>query len=290
MRTVLTLSAILAVSAVASADPTYFVTQFNNNRVLKVSEGVVSVFASTGLNNPFFMAADGQGNIFVSNWGDSTIAKISSSGVVSHFANVASPASGLSFGKNGLLYASLSAANKVVSIDSSGTSTDFANTLYPVGVTTDTGGNVFAVNYFAKTVSKFDSSGVGGIFATGFGSTSYGPTGITFGMGGDLFVTQNETRSIYRVKSDGTSSLYKDNLAYYPMGISYDGKSDLYVANDLIGEAVQKVNDSGVTTVLTGYGRMNDVLVVSPVPEPASMFALGLGALALVRRRKGGAK
>ena len=39
-----------------------------------------------------------------------------------------------------------------------------------------------------------------------------------------------------------------------------------------------------------GRATYDNFEISSPVPEPASMFALGLGALALVRRRKGGAK
>lgn len=50
------------------------------------------------------------------------------------------------------------------------------------------------------------------------------------------------------------------------------------------------VNDSGQILVQAWNGNFNAIearsFVLTPVPEPASMIALGLGALALVRRRK----
>ena len=83
--------------------------------------GAVSTFAS-GLNGPEGLAFDAAGNLYVANWGDSTISKVTPAGVVSTF---------VSSGVNG-----------------------------PYGPVFDAAGNLYVANYGNSTISEITPSSV----------------------------------------------------------------------------------------------------------------------------------
>ena len=90
--------------------------------------GVGSVFATTGLNQPWGLAFDGQGNLYVANAGDNTIDRFTPGGVESVFA-------------------------------STGLST-------PKGLAFDSQGDLFVANYGNSTIEEFTANGTGSLFAT----------------------------------------------------------------------------------------------------------------------------
>ena len=49
--------------------------------------GAVSTFVSSGLNGPVGLAFDAAGNLYVANYGNSTISKVTPAGVVSTFVS-----------------------------------------------------------------------------------------------------------------------------------------------------------------------------------------------------------
>jgi DNA-binding beta-propeller fold protein YncE len=112
------------------------------NTIAKITPGgVVTVFASTGLNNPFGLAFDTAGNLYAANYGDNTIEKFTPGGVGSVFAST-----GLNL---------------------------------PFGLAFDSAGNLFAANLNSATIEKFTPGGVGSLFATttvGPTALAFGPT------------------------------------------------------------------------------------------------------------------
>lgn len=110
-----------------------------NKTIVKFdSSGYGSVWANSGLVDPYGLAFDGNGNLFVANNGNNTIEKFDSTGHGSLFADANAGLSwpmGLAFDDSGNLYV--------------------ANTHFYPGV----GGDGY--------IEKFDSSGNGTVFATG---------------------------------------------------------------------------------------------------------------------------
>jgi streptogramin lyase len=138
-----------------------YVADQNNNQIKKVTPlGVVSIFAGSGavgnndgtgtnasFTSPYGVAVDAQGNVFVSDAGNSVIREISPAGNVVTFAG-----DGYYSLTNGI-----------------GTAAEFA---YPTGITIDGQGNLF--------VSDLDNNAIREIRTTGFIITPALPAGLTF--------------------------------------------------------------------------------------------------------------
>ena len=143
VRLTLAVVALLAAPAASRAD-TIYVSDTGHNTIKKfTSGGIGSVFANTGLNEPFGLAFDSAGNLYAANGGNNTIEKFTQGGVGSVLA------------KTGMLV--------------------------PSGVAFDSADNLYAVNQGNNTVEKFTPGGVGSVFANSSGL--FGPTYIAIQPG-----------------------------------------------------------------------------------------------------------
>ncbi len=155
------------------------------------------------------------------------------------------------------------------------------------------------------------------VTGSGFGQISnFGANGITVNLA-DHFLIGTGTRVVtisYRVDADAGFQL--SDFTISPVGVSLDGSVKVDVNH--IGEGITNyaVNGAGTPLTLptqnyalsgtqTGYDVMTTITLngnsanslnkatiynvsytQQPVPEPATMAALGLGIAALVRRRR----
>jgi hypothetical protein len=266
-----------------------YVADAANNVIRKITGGVVSTFAGTGIagsadgpaggasfNSPEGVAVDGSGNVYVADTYNSTIRKITISGgvaTVSTYAGTATPYGG------GL-------------VDGTGTAAGFS---FPVDVAADANGNVYvadtlnaAVRYITPAVSP-----------AGFGvvCTLAGPTGNTCSSGGPtvsagfqylvgiavdssfkVYVGDSGTRTISVITpapaggvvsvlagtpgtagdtdgATGTTSSFKA-----PSGMKADGHGYLYVA-DYGNRSVRKValSNGATTTIQQGTGIYQNI-------------------------------
>ena len=67
--------ALISLAVVTSHADILYVTTLGNTIDKITSDGVVSVFASSGLNNPRGLAFDSAGNLYVANNGSNTVEK-----------------------------------------------------------------------------------------------------------------------------------------------------------------------------------------------------------------------
>ena len=220
-----------------------FITDVYNARIRKITAaGIVSTVAGSGtagfadgssgaakFNEPYGIAADAQGNLYVADEGNNRIRKITPAGVVSTLAGNGS------FG----------------SIDGNGASATFSS---PTGVTVDAQGNLYVAdrlgNHIRKVTPNGDVSTVAGSGASGSADGNGTaaqfrlPAGITLASNGNLYVTDESNHSIRMITPAGVVSTiagtgkkgFADGngvAAQFsdPLGITSDAQGNLYVAD-----------------------------------------------------------
>lgn len=167
-----------------------YVADLGNNRIRKITPaGVVTTLAGSGaasfadgsgssaaFSQPGAVAIDASGNVYVSDWKNNRVRKITPAGVVTTLA-----------GSGDASFA-----------DGAGTTAAFSG---PIGISVDTSGNVFVVDYWNQRIRQVSPTGV---------VTTLAGTGSTYNL----------------VPNDGpgTSATF-----YYPMGVAFDAAGNLYI-------------------------------------------------------------
>ena len=208
---------------------------------------------------PYGVAVDSAGNVFVTDSANFTIRKVTPAGVVTTLAGSA--------GSSG-------------SADGTGSAARFGGIPGygegPNGVAVDNAGNVFVADGGNNTIRKVTPAGVvttlAGLAgssgsADGAGSTArfYGPTGVAVDSAGNVFVADVGNDTIRRVtpagvvttlaglagssgSADATGSAARFNA---PSGVAVDSAGNVFVA-DAGNGTIQEVTPAGVVTTLAG--------------------------------------
>ena len=237
-----------------------YVADYNNNRIRKITQaGVVSTLAGSGtagfadgngstaqFNGPFGIATDTHGNIYVADFVNQRIRKISPAGVVS---TLAGSTPGFT--------------------DGSGISAQFS---YPTGVAADGQGNIYVADSFNQRIRKISPAGVvstlaGSIygFADGNGSTAQFkyPEGVATDVQGNIYVGDQTNNRIRKITPAGDVSTFAGSTQgfadgngtsakfYAPLGVATDARGDIYVA-DSFNQRIRKISPAGEVITLAG--------------------------------------
>ena len=242
----------------------YVANAYNNNLITKITPtGVQSTFAGNGtvgaadglgtaasFNNPGGLAIDAAGNIYVADYGNNKIRKITTAGLVTTLAGSGAPGA----------------------IDGTGTAASFYSPYY---VAADNFGNVYVSDNSNNTIRKISSSGVvttlagnpvGG-YADGTGaaaSFSY-PTGIAVDGSGNVFVSDYSNHCIRKITPAGVVTTFAGNntvsgsadgtgtaASFVSInGLTIDAAGNLYVADNGT-ENIRKITPAAVVTTLAG--------------------------------------
>ncbi|WP_166727778.1 cadherin-like beta sandwich domain-containing protein [Mucilaginibacter gilvus] len=179
-----------------------YVADFGNNQIRKISAGVVTVWAGSGASglgngpaasakfkNPFGLDVDAAGNVYVADFNNSAIRKVTPGGVVTTLA-----------GNGAAGY-----------INANGSSARFN---MPGDVAVDAIGNVFVTDSYNSVIRKISPNGdvvtfagAGGYFdrIDGIGANAnFGfPIGITFDPSGNMYVADDGTNCIRKAITTG---------------------------------------------------------------------------------------
>jgi sugar lactone lactonase YvrE len=177
---------------------------------LMTPAGVVTTLAGTALSSgsadgsgasarfdaPAGVAADGSGNLYVTDSGNSTVRRVTAAGVVSTFAGTA--------------------AAIAAEVDGSASAARFT---YPWGLARNAAGNAYVSDYYAGTIRVVTPAGVASTLAgaanqsgsqDGVGSAARfdSPAGLAVDSGGAVFVADSGNHVIRRVAPDGTVTTF----------------------------------------------------------------------------------
>jgi len=261
-----------------------FIADASNNRVRKVSTGgIITTVAGNGtlgfsgdggpatnahLYLPSGVAADGAGNLFITDLGNNRVRKVSTNGIITTVAG------------NGSLPSSASSGD-------GGPATNAP--MIPYGLTVDGVGNLFvdentrvrkvSVN---GTITTVAGNLIGGFSGDGGPATnaqlgppvgvlvSFGLHGTAVSRSGDLFIADAYNNRVRKVSAsgiittvvgNGTPSFSGDGgLATnaqlrVPSGVAVDGAGNLFIA-DVGNNRVRKVSNSGLITTVAGNGTL----------------------------------
>jgi sugar lactone lactonase YvrE len=230
---------------------------------------------SAAFYEPYDVAADANGNVYVADWRNTRIRKITAAGIVSTLAGN---------GDHG--YA-----------DGNGSTAKFYN---PEGIATDDQGNVFVADTYNNRIRKITNSGVVSTIA-GSGVSGYEegngttakfakPTGITTDGQGNLFVTDRFNYRIRKITSAGIVSTIAGNgirgfangnsttgMFNDPIGIVVDSRQNIYVA-DAGNNRIRKVTPTGDLSTFAGSGEEGIADGNGSVAKFSGPYGIGIDA------------
>ncbi len=255
------------ISVVVDGAGNLFVADGNNHTIRKVtSSGFVTTLAGSAevtgsadgsggaatFDSPYGVTVDNSGNLFVADWGNHTIRKITSSGQVTTFAGFP--------GFPG-------------SADGAGSDARFYN---PRGVAVDNDNNVFVADYNNHTIRKIAATGVVTTFAgspnipgasdgVGKAARFFRPRGVAVDSHGNVYVADSGNHTIRKVSAsrnvttlagipgvtgsmDGNSSTAS---FFSPSGLAVDNDGNVFVA-DRDNMTIRAVTSEGLVTTIGG--------------------------------------
>ena len=208
--------------------------------------------AAASFNLPNAVATDGAGNVYVADTFNHTIRKITPAAVVTTLAGTA--------GVSG-------------SADGTGAAASF---YLPIGIATDSAGNVYVADRFNHTIRKITSAGVvstlagtagmvGSADGTGAAASFNNPAGVATDSAGNVYVADRFNHTIRKItpaglvstlagtagvqgNADGTGAVA---LFTFPQGVATDGAGNVYVA-DTNNCTIRKITPAGVVSTLAG--------------------------------------
>ncbi len=255
--------------ALDSAGNLYVADELNHVIRKVTSTGTVSTFAGlagtsgsvdgTGsaarFSSPTGVAVDGSGNVYVTDYANFLIRKISSSGVVTTVAGVVGMAGAL----DGLGY------NLTPALFSS-----------PSATAVDTLGNVYVADTANNLIRRIDATGVvstlagnssalGRLDGTGTGASFNAPSGVATAPNGNVYVADTANHLIRLVTASGIVTTFAgtggtagnvDGLGTaasfnLPSAVAVDAGYNVYVA-DYGNNTIRKIAPGGAVTTLAG--------------------------------------
>ncbi|PKV50333.1 NHL repeat-containing protein [Aquimarina sp. MAR_2010_214] len=229
-------------NASATQDIIINVTDVIDVSVTSIGTGFANLY-----DDPTGVAVDGSGNVYVADFSNHVIRKITPSGVISTYAGSGTPGFA----------------------DGNATTARFN---FPFGVAVDAAGNVYVADRNNHRIRKITPAKVvttvaGGIQgyldATGTGARFNHPQGVTVDGSGNIYVADNQNHRIRKITPAGAVSTFAGSQEGFadatgtgarfdnPSGITVDTNGNLYVADNQ-NHRIRKITPAAVVTTLAG--------------------------------------
>jgi uncharacterized protein (TIGR03437 family) len=232
-----------------------YIADAGNHRIRRVdASGTIRTIAGNGiqgfsgdggpataaqLSQPYRVAVDGAGNLYIADYGNNRIRKVNTSGIISTVAG-----------------------NGAVGFSGDGGLATSATLNGPLGVAVDSMGNIYLSDTSNQRVRKVSPSGiittVAGKGTLGFSgdggpaslATLANPEGLAVDSVGHLYISDFNNNAIRQVDTSGTINTLSTGL-FGPRGVGVDGAGNLYIA-DTFDNLVLRLSTSGTISILAG--------------------------------------
>jgi hypothetical protein len=212
---------------------------------------------SAGIYAPMGVAADATGNIYITDYGNNRIRKVSVSGIITTVAG-----------------------NGNAGYSGDGASATSAELSGPWGITLDGSGNIYIADEYNNCIRKINSSGiistVAGNGVAGFSGDNgaatlaklNSPCGLAFDGSGNMYIADMSNSRIRKVNTSGIITTIGGNGTkgfngdggpatsaelFQPTGVAIDHLGNIFIADSNL---VRKINPSGTITTFAGNGTM----------------------------------
>ena len=190
---------------------------------------VDGIGAAARFSGPEGVATDSAGNVYVADYGNNIIRKITPSGVVTTHAGSGA------FG----------------STDATGAAASF---FLPTGVATDSADNVYVADFYTSLIRRITPERVVTTLADATGAVARFalPTGVATDSAGNVYVADWDANAVRKITSAGVVTTLAGGEANfnYPHDIATDSAGNVYVADG--NSTIRKITPAGVLTTLAG--------------------------------------
>ena len=212
---------------------------------------------AANLANPFGVAVDGSGNLYIADQSNHRIRKVSTSGIITTVAGTGT------YGFSG-----------------DGGAATAANLANPAGVALDASGNLYIADSQNNRIRKVSTSGIittmagngtatfSGDSGTATTASLNNPAGVAVDGSGNLYIADQSNHRIRKVSTsgvittvagNGTASFSGDSgtattaSLNNPAGVAVDANGNLYIA-DQQNQRIREVSTAGIITTIAGNG------------------------------------
>ena len=272
-----------------------YVADYENSTIRRITPaGVVTTLAGTArvsgrtnatgtaalFDHPSGVATDSAGNVYVADYDNSIIRKITPAGVVT----------------------TLAGSGSFESIDGTGSGASF---WYPNSVATDSAGNVYVAEGISSTIRKITPAGVvttfagtansiGSTDATGAAASFRSPAGVATDSAGNVYVADSNNSTIRRITPAGAVTTFAGTAGVtgstdatgaaasfaFPAGVATDSADNVYVTDQGNG-TIRKITPAGVVTTLAGtagvFGSTDATGAAASFGSPSGVATDGAG-------------
>ncbi|NWG38409.1 MAG: carboxypeptidase regulatory-like domain-containing protein [Hydrogenophilaceae bacterium] len=230
--------------------------------VKRNADGTETVLWSNGLSTPVGIVSDGAGGYVISNSGDGSLVKLSSSGSISAFANGLSVPKGIARDGAGNYLVVNSGSGSIVKIAQDGTLSTMAGGLsQPADIAINGTGDLFVTTWGDGAVYRVTPSGTSELYAQGLANR---PQGMKYDAGGNLYVAGDDG-SLRKKDVAGQVSVVATGISS-PHGLDFTSAGDVLVASYGAGSVVRVSSGAGKSNFITGLSGPYGV-AVTPANE-----------------------
>ncbi|WP_413667751.1 MBG domain-containing protein [Mucilaginibacter sp. Mucisp86] len=219
-------------SSARDANGNIYIADANNNAIRKLApDGTISTFAGNGnlganngkgrdatFNYPTGVVIAASGNIYVADYGNCLIRKITPDGTVTTLAGTGSPGHDNGVGK-------------------------LASFNLPYGLTVDKAENVYVADSYNNLIRKITPAGVvstiagvlngGNIDGPGTIAAFRVPYGIAVDSKGNLFIADKFNGSVRKITPDNTVSTFAAGSLFLPNSVAVDSLNNVYACGQI---------------------------------------------------------